>query len=372
MTGVRKPNRKGFPPNLYLDKNGYFSYRNPLSGKRKGVGTDKATAFREARAANAVLANMQPSSLAVWVTGVEQMTLADWIPKYLDKWIADRDRPLAPHSLNVGKQLLKRIAASEFAWRNLVDINAQHISAFLTSIVDSGGKTTIVAMRTRLMDLFRVAEATGLIEAGRNPVTPTEARKSKVKRERMSLEQFLAIRDHVDTPAATRNAMNLALVTGQRREEISAARFSDVRDGYLHVVQGKSQGETKLQLDVSIRLAAVNLSIEDVVKQCRDRVVSHYIVHRTENFSRYKAGDPISPDSITANCTKARDIAGVVASKPDHTPPTFHEIRSLSQRLYRKEYGAEFAQALLGHKNARTTETYDDLRTPVWRIVAVK
>jgi hypothetical protein len=34
-------------------------------------------------------------------------------------------------------------------------------------------------------------------------------------------------------------------------------RFADYKDGYLHVAQGKSGGETKLQIDGAIRLAKV-------------------------------------------------------------------------------------------------------------------
>ena len=44
------------------------------------------------------------------------------------------------------------------------------------------------------------------------------------------------------------------------------------------------------------------------------------------------------------------------------TPPTFHEIRSLAARLYGDEFGAEFAQALLGHKTAQMTALYRDSR----------
>ena len=43
-----------------------------------------------------------------------------------------------------------------------------------------------------------------------------------------------------------------------------------------------------------------------------------------------------------------------------NTPPTFHEIRSLSERLY-SEQGVN-TQALLGHRQASTTAIYDDPR----------
>lgn len=372
MAGVRKPNRKGFPPNLYQDRLGYFSYRNPTTKKRRGIGNDKADAFRQARAANAALANMTPSSLVEWVSGIEQMSLQQWLPQYEAKWIADRDVPLAPSSLKGGKWLLARIGKADFASRSLTAITAQHVSAFLTKIADDGGKTTTVGMRTRLYDVFRVAEVSGLLEVGKNPVEATEARMGAVKRERLSLVQFLAIRDHEQTPVYLRNAMNLALITGQRREEITTMQFADVRDGYLHVVQSKSRGQTKLQLDLSIRLSALDLSIADVVKQCRDRVQSGYLIHRSRAYGEAEAGSSIKTHTMTLAFSKARDRAGVVANGDNKTPPSLHEIRSLSQRLYRAEHGAEFAQAVMGHKNAQTTELYDDMRVPMWRIVATK
>ena len=45
----------------------------------------------------------------------------------------------------------------------------------------------------------------------------------------------------------------------------------------------------------------------------------------------------------------------------DKNPPTFHEIRSLSERLY-AEQGNINTQDLLGHKDPRTTQTYHDSR----------
>ncbi|EBW7647806.1 tyrosine-type recombinase/integrase, partial [Salmonella enterica subsp. enterica] len=43
-------------------------------------------------------------------------------------------------------------------------------------------------------------------------------------------------------------------------------------------------------------------------------------------------------------------------------PPPFHEIRSLSGRLYKDAYGEGFAQKLLGHTSENTTKMYLDER----------
>jgi integrase len=216
-----------------------------------------------------------------------------------------------------------------------------------------------------LQDVFRWAITQGLIEAGRSPVVATKVHKVTVIRERMSLEQFMAIRDHAPVPL--RNAMNLALVTGQRREDIASMKFSDWYDERLHVVQGKSRGQTRLALAGTVRLAKLGLSIADVVKLCRDSVASHYLVHHVRQQGRAKPGHKLDGDKIERMFNIAREGAGVKAQE-GRTAVTFHEIRSLAERLYREQYGAEFAQMILGHKSAKTTEKYDDLRGE-WKLI---
>jgi len=54
-------------------------------------------------------------------------------------------------------------------------------------------------------------------------------------------------------------------------------------------------------------------------------------------------------------------------SLPGRAPlPTFHEIRSLSERMYKAERGIEFTQKLSGHSDIKTTSLYDDLRGTGW------
>lgn len=63
--------------------------------------------------------------------------------------------------------------------------------------------------------------------------------------------------------------------------------------------------------------------------------------------------------------TRARRLAEVGGEHP----PTFHEIRSLAERLY-DEQGVN-TQALLGHRDPRTTALYKDVRGAEWIKVKV-
>jgi hypothetical protein len=51
------------------------------------------------------------------------------------------------------------------------------------------------------------------------------------------------------------------------------------------------------------------------------------------------------------------------------TPPTFHEIRSLAERLYHQQ-GVN-TQEVLGHRDAKSTATYRDSRGAEWVEVKV-
>lgn len=363
MGRKRLAKNRGFPPNLYQNPAGYFYYKNPQSGKQKGLGRDRAHAFTEARAANAVLATLKPSSLADWVAGKVEYTLADWLPVYRQLWL-DKVEP-APSSIAASDSYLRRLTESDLGPRRLSEISTLLIAQYLEAYKVERGAPSARQMRSKLSDVFRWAETQGLIESGRNPVTATRAHKVTVARERMSFEQFLTMREHA--PVWLRNAMNLALVTGQRREDVLTMKFIDWRDDRLHVAQGKSGGKTRLAIAGTVRLSKLDLSVADVVKQCRDSIASPYLVHHVRQHGKAKPGHRIQKTAIERAFIAAREAAGVMAQE-DRTPVTFHEIRSLSERMYREEFGPDFAQAILGHKSAKTTEKYDDLRGN-WKVI---
>lgn len=367
MGRTRLAKNRGFPPNLYQNSAGYFYYINPRSRATKGVGRDKAKAFSEARAANAVLETLRPSSLADWVSGKQDYTLSEWVPLYKELWI-EQTKP-APATLRNSSAYLVRIAAADFAWMPLTEITTAHAAKYLDEIEKGSGPATALNLRARLRDVFRMAETQGLVEAGKNPVSATYTPDRSVKRERLTLEQFKAI--HEKAPLWLQRAMCLALMTAQRRDDIATMKFADHKDGYLYIVQGKSQGTIRLQQDTRIRLQSVGMSIAEAVQNCRDLTISRFIVHHVEHQGSAKPGDRISSNGLSNAFQLAREAAGITAAE-GRTPPSFHEIRSLAERLYRDEFGAEFAQAMLGHKNAKMTSKYDDMRGKGFQVIAAK
>lgn len=350
----RKPTNKLLPPNLYMLKKGkryYFSYRNPKTGKFNGMGSDRQKAVNAANQLNSKLTRHSPDLVARVLS--DGYTLSDWLTRYNDIL---RDRELAPRTLHERQLQIKRIDAA-LGHYQLEDIDTGMVADFIDGISDAGKKRAAQVFRSLLIDLFDEAIRKG--KRADNPVRVTRNPVAKVKRERLTLDVFNAILEKTDTLQPwVANSMLLALVTGQRREDISAMRFADVRDGWLHVKQHKTG--TLLRLSTDLRLDSVNMSIADVIKRCRDRVLSRHLIHHTRNFRTYKAGRPVQPVALSHGFQQARELTGLSWGHP----PTFHELRSLAGRLY-KQQGID-PQALLGHKDATMTNRYLDARGAEW------
>lgn len=359
----RSAGSKDLPPNLYrkTDKrNGvtYYTYRDPESGRMFGLGRDKAAAIKEAAAAN--VASIQRPVLIERISAAPSRLFSEWLKEYR-AIIADRD--LAASTLrNVGMRISRLDAV--FGGKPIAEVATVDVATYLTGLAKEGKAQMSRAMRSLLRDVFMEAMAAGWVAS--NPVEVTKAAKVKIKRERLTLEIWQAIYAEAKQPWLKR-AMELAILTGQRRDDIASMLFSDVSDGYLHVVQAKT-GQ-RLRLSVGIRLEAVGMDLASTIKRCRDRVLSKHLVHHNRQVSRTAPGQPIMLDTLSKVFAEARDRAVAKGTiSPSANPPTFHEQRSLAARLHAAE--GRDPQTLLGHKSAKMTDIYRDSRGAEWIDVA--
>ncbi|EAT4309210.1 integrase [Salmonella enterica] len=236
----------------------------------------------------------------------------------------------------------------------LAEVTTRHIAKFLESWITEGKNTMAGAMRSVLSDMFREAIVEGHIV--KNPVEATRIPEIKVARERLQLETYNATRAAAEhMPAWFPLAMDLALVTGQRREDIVNMKFSDVFDNRLYVTQIKTG--MKIAIPLSLTLRATGLRLGTVIDRCR--LVSRTDFMISAGIRKNSPTGNIHPDGLTKTFVKARKASGVNFS---NNPPTFHEIRSLAGRLYKNEHGEVFTQKLLGHTSANTTKLYLDER----------
>lgn len=123
-----------------------------------------------------------------------------------------------------------------------------------------------------------------------------------------------------------------------------------------------------IAIPLSLRCYALNLSVREVVARCRDRLLSKHLVHYLRTVPKGKMGDPVSGGTLSRRFSAYRDQAGI-KTMPGKTPATFHEQRSLSERLYR-EQGID-TMVLLGHSSQKMTDLYHDERDNKWVVLAI-
>jgi len=280
--------------------------------------------------------------------------LAEWLPSYREIL---QDRGLAAATLRNREAVLgplsERLGAIPIGGLRTYDL-----ARFVRAYIQRGTLHAARYARTVLLDLFGEAASDGLVD--HNPALSLRPIRTTVRRRRLTLSSWWKARARAEQMSPwVSDAMDLAMVTGQRRAEIAAARFDHVRGRYLHVTQAKTG--TRLRLHLDIRLDALGLSIGDAIERCRAGAPGDYLIRHREGRGKIAAGDPLHRQTLS---NRFADIMRQTIKLPAGIAPTFGEQRSLSARLYNTQ--GRNPQALLGHRRAATTDLYLDARGVEW------
>ena len=349
----------------------YWRYKHPVTGKFHALGTNEAEAIAIATEANTRLAEQRTRQILaisdrIATSKGKAITTSTWLDRY--QAIQDDRLKSGDIRLNTYKQKAKPVSLlRERAGMKLISaVDVRDIAQLLEEYISAGQPRMAQVVRSVLIDVFKEAQHYGEVPLGYTPALATKQPRRKITRQRLSLEEWQKIFDIADASHRYMgNAMLLALVTGQRLGDISKMKFSDIWDDHLHVIQEKTG--SKIAIPLSLRLNAINWNLRDVVARCRDYAVSPYLVHFFRSTSQAERGAQVKSNTLTMNFSKARDLAGIDWGKG--SPATFHEQRSLSERLY-KEQGLD-TQKLLGHKTQQQTDRYHDDRGKGWSKVAL-
>ncbi|EFC2252397.1 integrase [Escherichia coli] len=344
----------------------YWRYKHPVTGKFHSLGTNEAEAIAIATEANTRIAEQRTRQILaisdrIATSKGKAITTSTWLDRY--QAIQEDRLKSGDIKLNTYKQKAKPVSLlRERAGLKLISaVDVRDIAQLLDEYISAGQPRMAQVVRSVLIDVFKEAQHYGEVPPGYNPALATKQPRRKITRQRLSLEEWQKIFDIADASHRYMgNAMLLALVTGQRLGDISRMKFSDIWDDHLHVIQEKTG--SKIAIPLSLRLNAISWSLRDVVVRCRDYAVSPYLVHFFRSTSQAKRGAQVKSNTLTMNFSKARDLAGI--DWGDGSPATFHEQRSLSERLY-KEQGID-TRKLLGHKTQQQTDRYDDDRGKNW------
>lgn len=349
MNAARSAKRRNWPRGLYEPRPGYYFWRHP-DGRNFVLGAMPLQhAIHQAMQANAHVLASKPSLLDRLTGGTNTVSqLLEKMPNAENKNTAKSLRSLDKKIRTaLGSTAVSAIAVSDCA-------------AALEREAAEVGARSAQAMRSRLSAVFKRGVALGWMDS--NPAGVTDNPRVSVARGRLTLETFKAIYEVAPQVSEwLQLAMRLAVVTGQDRKTIAELKRSMVTeiDGerVLVVQRSKTQATNKpVAIPLRLRLDVLGWSLEDVLAH-RTGVVSPYYLHHISPYGNAPAGSPVFVDRISKAFTEARVLAGIA----DEAAPTFHELRSLSKRLYEKQGGID-TKTLLGHASERAANLYSDPR----------
>ena len=358
-------------PNLYSIyhprmKKIYWRYRHPISGKFHSLGDDEAQAKQIALEANNRIAEQRTRQILIIGDRVATMkdqsiSVSTWLDRY---WNIQKER-LSQGEIKLATYKQKKkpidLMRQKLALYPLANIGTRDLVSIIDEYKAIGQIRMAQVVRSVFSDIFKEAQHAGEVPPGYNPALATKRPRTRIRRQRLTLDEWHKIYDIADKQHRYMgNAMLLAIVTGQRVSDISRMRFQDIWDDHLHIIQSKTG--SKVAIPLSLRNQAINVSLKEIIERCRDRIVSHYLVHYHRTTSQSKRGEQVTANTLTTNFKKARNKTDI--DWGEGTPATFHEQRSLSERLYRKQ-GID-TQALLGHTTRLQTDRYNNTRGKEW------
>lgn len=355
---MRPRNRKntGLPPNLYPSGNS-FMYRRPDTGTRHGMGTDRQKAVSAAKQLNSRL--MAGTDLVSEVLG-NGVTLEAFLHTYETQILPPRELAAATLSLY---RIRFRQAKKALGDKSIENITIRDVAELLDPMTSRAANQ----MRKILVDVFNHAAAKGLVQD--NPAASTIAKIEKKSRQRHTIEGLKKIREAA--PTWLQNAIDLALITAQRREDIVRMRFEDIREGYLYVIQEK----TKKSTDAGWLRMQITPQLQAIIARCRDDIVSPFLIHRRPQYinPKYRKNKihwtEVSCEMLTRAFKEARDTAKPYPKLSDAEQPGFHEIRALAVHLYKRD--GKDAQRIAGHADEKMTKNYaKDHAEIIWTDVA--
>lgn len=260
-----------------------------------------------------------------------------------------------------------RIFEERFGARQLDNITVKDVVSVLEEYKARGHNRMGQIFRKVLIDVFREAQQTGDVPPGFNPAESAKKPQVRISRQRLTFDEWMMIYNAAEKDCYfLQRGMLLALMTGQRLSDICKMQFSEVRDDYLHVEQQKTGARIAIPLE--LRCDKLNLTLGDVVSSCSDYILSPWLLHHHHDKGTGKRGGMVKPATLTVAFKKARDSVDY-NWRTKGTPPSFHEQRSLSERLFR-EQGIN-TKILLGHSNQKMTDIYNDARGKEWKKLVI-
>jgi enterobacteria phage integrase len=356
---MARPKILGFPTYMTVDGDrGGYIVRNPLTGKKRRF-------LKEAEGQ----ARSSAADLAVWVERERQAQLLDagkpTIKGVIQAWREDQ-LPFMPWSEGTAsnyKYQFNRIDR-ELGNRYIERTDVVFLTNWLKSFCHR--PDTFNGWRDVLMLLWKFALSKNFVRANEAEKilwrsTSLLVESNQKVRQPLDMAGFKEIRAHA--PPWLQLAMDAALTTLQRRNEICNLAHANYRDGFVFVICKKTSGKSDASF-IKIKLTPDLENLRSRALQL-DTVKSPFLIHRKPERA-YRELAPskqhetyVRPDYLTKAFLKARKAAGCYEHLTPGERPSFNEIRGLGARAC-EELGmkVEELKILMAHADKKTTAIY--------------
>lgn len=311
--GRRRTTNLGLPPGLHMQADRYYHVTSTAPRKWTPLGKDRARALLEW----ARIEGAEPDASVRTFEVIARRYEIEVIPTKAIRTQFDNLKELANLRAVFGRMLIEAI-------------KPHHVRGYLDKR-GQAAKARANRERALLSHMFNKAREWGCTDAP-NPCQGVKGFTETGRDRYVSDAEFAAVR--AAAHPTVQDAMDVALLTGQRPADVLKILRSDIRDGALFVTQNKTGA--KRAIDLVGELAAV---IERIASRPRERR-SLYLIQDDD-------GRPLTALALRSRFDKARKAAGVSFQFRDIRAKTASDTGDLSH-----------SQRLLGHKNRDMTEHY--------------
>jgi integrase len=210
------------------------------------------------------------------------------------------------------------------------DIKPHHVRGYLDKRGEHA-KARANREKALLSHVFNKAREWGYTAAP-NPCQGVKGYTEKGRDRYVTDAEFAAV--HAKADQTVRDAMDIALLTGQRPADVLKITRADIRDGALFVAQNKTGAKRAIVIEGDLAQVLARIEARPRVRQ------SAYLI-QDDN------GRPLSQLALRGRFDKARKAAGVSFQFRDIRAKTASDTGDLAH-----------SQQLLGHKNRDMTEHY--------------
>lgn len=229
----------------------------------------------------------------------------------------------------------------------LASIKPAHVRGYL-DVRGKVAKTRANREKALLSHIFNKAREWGYTDSP-NPCAGVKGFTETGRDRYVEGAEYLAV--YAEACVPLRNAMDLAYLAGQRPADTMKATAADVRDGALHVTQGKTGKRLRIALSGDFGRLVESL----MPRQTRGRVVSlHLIRDEDEQHITYGA---MSQRFRKARQT-AQEAARAVGNLSLASALDSFQFRDLRAKSASDAADLAHAQKLLGHATRGMTEHY--------------